>query len=306
MTVSEKLELYLMKLEKNLGSVAVSEKAEIITEIKSHILEALDRDKNQSIEAVLASLGEPEMVANKYLLERGLKPTRPPRHPIVKWLTIGFLGTLTIFFAFIAFIVWSFSPLLKVDETTGRVSIMGGMGLIDIDGDTGSIKYQADSSTVVDKWGSGISFNGDKEIDLLKTPELKINFNNGDFTFIRSESNKLIWDCKGSKTGDTADLSEERLEMHFKGKKTMKCTVEVPDKLVLQVSGINGRVQLEGLHTDQFVNLENGQIIFEQDEATEYNVEANVKNGQSEDFESHNNDQAYKVFLNVKNGQVKS
>src|SRR5580692_7021999 len=98
MTVNSKLEDYLRALDKTLGPISTSERAEIVTEIKSHVLEAQKR--GQSIEDVLKSMGEPEQVANRYLLEHGLTPAKAPKRPIVKWLVIGFLGAFGMTLAF--------------------------------------------------------------------------------------------------------------------------------------------------------------------------------------------------------------
>lgn len=81
-----RLENYLNSLERSLQPLPISDRAEIVTEIKSHVL---------------------------------------------KWIVVGFLGTLAIILAFVGFMVSHFSPLLHVDEQSGHVSILG--GLIDIE-----------------------------------------------------------------------------------------------------------------------------------------------------------------------------
>src|SRR4051812_49389359 len=52
------VESYLARLDKALGPIAVSERASIVTEIKSHILEARDRSPKSNINSILDSLGE--------------------------------------------------------------------------------------------------------------------------------------------------------------------------------------------------------------------------------------------------------
>ena len=129
-----KLEQYLGKLEKGLGQIPVSEKAEIITEIKSHILDAKAKDDSKKIEDILAAIGEPELVANRYLIERGLKPMKAPTHPIFKWLIIGFLGTFAIIVLFITVLIWRFTPIMKIHDD--KVTLLG--GTIDVDKDSES------------------------------------------------------------------------------------------------------------------------------------------------------------------------
>lgn len=123
-----KLEAYLYSLDKALEGIAVSEKAEIVTEIKSHILTALEKDATTSLETVLNSLGDPKQVASRYLVERGLKPYKYklPWTPIVKWLVIGFLGTLIIVISSSALVVWKLHPTFIFDGREGNIEMLNG------------------------------------------------------------------------------------------------------------------------------------------------------------------------------------
>src|SRR5215217_1399531 len=106
MSDEQKLEQYLSRMESVLKTFPTSDRAEVILEIKSHVYSALESDPNQTMVGILNALGEPEVVANRYLMERGLKPTRPPISPIVKWLVFGFLGTLGLMLIFGSFALW--------------------------------------------------------------------------------------------------------------------------------------------------------------------------------------------------------
>jgi uncharacterized membrane protein len=123
-----KLEDYLYSLDKALDGIAVSEKAEIITEIKSHVLSALEKDPLVDIELVLNSLGDPKQVASRYLLERGLKPYkyRIPFVPILKWLVIGFLGTLAIIILLGGFLIWKLHPSINFDKQIANIEMLNG------------------------------------------------------------------------------------------------------------------------------------------------------------------------------------
>lgn len=140
MSIDPKLETYLNRLDKALGQVPVSDRAEIVTEIKGHVVEAQSRDPGKTVDSILASLGEPEGVANKYLMERGLKPGRAPRGNMAKWLTIGFLGTLGMVVLFVTIVLWRFTPIISVDETKGEVKILGGAIHIRANDDNVSLK----------------------------------------------------------------------------------------------------------------------------------------------------------------------
>lgn len=134
MTTEPKLEAYLSELDKCLGQIPVSDRADIIIEIKSHVLTAKEKNPNQSIDAILNSLGDPEAVAKRYLQERGLQFGKPAKTismmwlpAAIKWLVIGFLGFVMIVVIVIGLLIWRFTPLISVDETKNRVSIGGGI-----------------------------------------------------------------------------------------------------------------------------------------------------------------------------------
>lgn len=106
MTNDSRLDDYLTKLERLLMLFSVSDRAEIILEIKSHVHSALARDPNTQMDSILSALGEPEFVANRYLMERGMKPAKPEAMGLIanksyasvsKRLLAKVLDTLLIF-----------------------------------------------------------------------------------------------------------------------------------------------------------------------------------------------------------------
>ena len=149
MTTEPKLEAYLSELDKYLGQIPVSDRADIIIEIKSHILEAQAKDPTQDISAILNSMGDSESVAKRYLQERGLQAFLPVKTSSmmwlpasIKWLVIGFLGFIAIIVVVASLLIWRFTPLISIDEANNRVSLGGGLIQIhdtDVDNATKSI-----------------------------------------------------------------------------------------------------------------------------------------------------------------------
>src|SRR5579872_5508182 len=130
MTTEPKLEAYLSALEKALGQIPVSDRADIIIEIKSHVLDAQQRNPAYDLDAILSSIGDADSVAKRYLQERGLQPTKPSSSSSmtwlatsIKWLVVGLLGIFAIFVIAVAVLIWRFTPLISVDEKTNHVSI---------------------------------------------------------------------------------------------------------------------------------------------------------------------------------------
>jgi uncharacterized membrane protein len=138
MTTEPKLETYLSELDKYLGQIPVSDRADIIIEIKSHVLQAQEKSPNEDIGLILHSMGEPESVAKRYLQERGLQFSLPKQQSSsmmwlpasIKWLVIGFLSFVGIIVIVASLLIWRFTPLISIDDTTNQVTI--GNGLIQI------------------------------------------------------------------------------------------------------------------------------------------------------------------------------
>ena len=297
MVNNQTLENYLQKLDKALASINVSDRAEIITEIKSHVLDALEREPEQKIENVLSSLGEPEIVANRYLLERGLKPARPPKHPVVKWLTIGFVATLLFFVFSIGAIVYTFSPLIHVEED--RLILLG--GLIDISDDSfklGSFRINGDD----------IEFNGSQDFTNGELKALDINFKNGKVDMMTSDSKSFTWECD-------VDEDAKENEFHFDSKSQaaaldlshfggVKCDFYVPQDIQVNIKGKNAKVDIVKPRYDLLIELKNGKIDFERDEAQAYHFDTQVKNGMNDELKSSNSDVAYTISMHLKNGMI--
>lgn len=145
MVAEPKLEAYLSELDKYLTQIPVSERADIIIEIKSHIMDVQAKQPTQDMQTILNSMGDPESVAKRYLQERGLPMSLPSKtHSMIwlstsiKWLVIGFLGLMCIILIAVSLLIWRFTPLISIDDVNNRISLGGGLIQIhDTDSDTG-------------------------------------------------------------------------------------------------------------------------------------------------------------------------
>ena len=283
---NNKLENYLLRLDKCLGSVSISEKAEIITEIKSHVMDAIENNKNKSVGHILASLGEPEQVASKYLLEKGLEPVESPKHPIVKWIIIGFLGTFTLMIFTFLVLAWKFSPIVKIDEKKGRIQLFGGV-----------IDFSEDN--IKDLYG----ILGEEPLSDSSINEVKINFSNGKILIKRNDKNKFQYKCKGQ--GYRSPHKEnDSLIFDLHSVKESDCDIKIPSGFRLAVNGKNGKIQLIGLKNHLSANLANGKIGFAPEPNSHYKYQISIKNGKSDEFSSSSSKEAFEVQLSLKNGKI--
>lgn len=300
MSKNQKLENYLSSLEKALGKISVSERADIITEIKSHVLDAMESDENTTVEQILKSLGEPETVANRYLLERGLKPVRRPAHPILKWLTFGFLGTLALVLVFSAFVIAKFSPIVEISDE--RIVLLG--GLIDIDGKNESLKI-GNKLKLSDSLGKHLS-EGIYTLDELKSKKLNIVFSNARLDIEGTEGKAFEWKCQhsGEKNALNFEIGEEANVLSLRNMKKLECQIKVPEEMKAFVKGTNAKIALNRPLSDTSVDISNGDVQITEDPNMSYQFKTHVNNGSMDDFQSSTDAKAIAIDIRVINGRI--
>lgn len=280
-----RLESYLASLEKALKPFPVSDRAEILTEIKSHVLSALDRDPSAQLDGILHALGAPETVANRFLLERGMQPTKPPISPMVKWIVVGFLGTVAMSLLFLGVLIFKFSPLIEVDERKDYVSLLG--GLIEINGREG-----------------GRSLSG--SAPLGSASSVIVRFGNAKLDVATAEGKELRWDCRLPRASGPLKLTEKdgALELDVSGFRHARCEISVPEGATARLQGSNGKLELAKPRFSVEASVSNGKIDFRAAEAAAYRFDVSVVNGRTDEFPSSSDPKAYSISLKATNGLI--
>lgn len=320
MTQNPKLENYLSALDKALGQIPIGDRADIITEIKSHVLDAMEKDPNNSIDNILSSLGEPQVVANRYLMERGLKTVKPSRAgTIVKWLVIGFLGTVSILTLFVIILIWKFTPIIKVSEDSGRVEILGGM--INVSGEHNMIPGMhgprgpmhhgipkipgMHNFHFLKNFSDSVAVEGTKDIDRKKTDEVQIKFENGKVDITSSSDNKLVWKCRAEKDANIVEQSGKKIKIDMGKLDDGICSFSIPEKLKIVVNGENGLLSVAPKF-DLDMKLDNGMVYLHPFNM-EYKFDLKVNNGMitgAERYKSSDKKEAFKIKINVEDGMI--
>lgn len=284
-----RLERYLGSLESALRAFPVGDRAEIITEIRSHVLSALERDPSARLDSVLAALGEPEIVANRYLLERGLKPTKPPIAPIVKWLVIGFLMTVAMGLLFVAFIISRFSSIVEVHGSNVKAL----NGLIDVDGRKNRVTIRGISAG--DDFGGSVNVDG----------AVSLIFDEGSVEVTTAESSELNWSCRGSGASPNPKVAGGVTTMDFSSVRDLHCEIGVPPKHALTVKGEKGKIEFDEPRFDVSASLDAGKIEFNDASDTGYKFTTAVRAGKvDDDFKSSDKPDAFKIDLRVDRGVI--
>lgn len=273
MPTDPKLERYLSSLDRALAPLLVSERADILIEIKSHVSSALERDPQLSMDRVLAALGEPETVANRYLMERGKAPVKPPISPIVKWLVVGFLGTVAMVLFFVAFLAVKFSDKLDLDSTMKG----GSKG-----------RYEGTFA-----WKSG------------ETRPLVIQTVNSKIDLETASGSDFAWNCKGIAGKEpTIREDEKAITLDFGGVSSVKCELKIPENAQLSMDILNGKLAVSEPRFHLNAKLGNGKVSIQPDHSRSYRYDLSVMSGKVDDFESSKDESAYRISVNVSNGVI--
>jgi len=103
----QRVENYLRRLDTALAGVAPAEKADILREIRAHILDSTEHaaDRDGTLDQVLRSLGTPEQLAERYgtecLFSRAGRSFSPwlLLQTCWRWAMLGVKGTIVFLFA---------------------------------------------------------------------------------------------------------------------------------------------------------------------------------------------------------------
>lgn len=298
MSNNPQLERYLSSLEKVLAPFPVSDRAEIITEIKSHILSALERDPAAQMDTILSAMGEPETVANRYLMERGIKPSRPSISPIVKWLVIGFLGMFAMSLLFAMVVFTKFSPLIKVDGKNDHVSLLG--GLIDLDGKKDHFKLGRILGGENER-----TIEGSASVDPKNT--FFVNFGNGKLEVLNAKNSELLWTCT-VREDDHTDIfpstTTEGTHLDLTGFKGIGCSIYVPKVSSIHIKGGNGKIEIDQPNSGVKVELTNGKVDFTPNKDKDYKYDVSLDIGKIDRFVSSNKPGAIPVSIHLVNGKI--
>lgn len=307
MNTELKIEYYLSQLDRELQSLTVSERAEIVTEIKSHIRESLASDNPKPVDTILQDLGSARQVAERYLVSKG-KPPAPPKRTgrMFKWLAIGTVGFFAlIFFAGIMAAIY-LRPLVHVDKEKGRVTLFG--GLIDVNEQIGEVRVG--DLVVNNDMKESIRVHGEENIAGKNIHIIKIPFNTASIEVKHGTSNHFAWSCKAASADQTVpelatEIAAGVMTLNLDKLNLAKCEIELPLGLASQFRGVNGHMKVDFPFSDMDISIDNGKVNIHPDPSKTYDFEVRVKNGLKDFFPRSKEKDAVKMKVSVVNGMVK-
>ena len=298
------LEHYLKELEETLKELNPSQRAKIIHETHEHLHQVRQNYPDKSIAQILEDLGPAEKLGNHHLLDNNLKTYKPKRSPLIKWLSIGFVGSISAFFIFIIVLVFKFSPLYQLDEEKQRLIILGGL----IDFNMGSGQYKVfDQYQFVPNNNFSNQFNGSIDVPRQEFDELVIIFKSGTLDIKTSVDRRLMWNCKLEKAPgeDFINMGKDIIDIDLEKTGGANCEILIPSELKLTIQGDSGQINLTEPEYDTFIELTNGNTIIRPSPEIEYKYNLKVKNGTVDKVPaSTDNPDAYEIRVNTDNGKI--
>lgn len=297
-------EYYLAQLDRELAALPISERARIVTEMKTRIVEALAVDPTRSFDAVMDEIGTSRAVAERYLAAKGLK-LQPQRRTgrMFKWLAIGTVAFFGLIFAAALFAIWYLSPIVRIDEKRGHVSLFG--GLIEVNEELGKVKI-GDLTFSDNGIREDVVVRGEQNLDGLGIKLVRIPFNTARIVVNYSTDALLRWECRAAKeTGLVPETEAGVLTLNLDRLNLARCTLLLPKGAETQFRGVNGHMDVAKPLDDLDISLNNGKVNIHPDPEKAYDFDVHVKNGLKDFFPRSRDRQAVKVKVNVVNGTVK-
>jgi hypothetical protein len=228
-------------------------------------------------------------------LERELA-SREPQASVFKWVVIGILGAFGFLILLVVALMFLFTPLLKVDESTGRVQMFG--GLVDIQAKNVIAQLSKEGSFVFGSISGAESMGANiQNVEILMgSGELRVDYNTGD---------EINWDCDGAGKSAKSQVSEKdsKYVLDFSAA-LVDCDVSLPHKS-LKIIAQSGEVQVSHPKQPLSIKLERGTVSFLPEASTSYSYSLKATDLPSaEDFPVSTDKKAIPVSIEVIDGEI--
>lgn len=215
---------------------------------------------------------------------------------VLKWVVIGGLGVLGFLIILVVSMMFLFTPLLKVDEKTGRVQIFG--GLVDIQAKNVITQLSKEGSFVFGDISGVESLSpAVQSVEILMgSGELRVDYNAGD---------EINWDCDGAGKAAKTQVSEKEAKMTLDFSAALvDCDVTLPQR-ALKIVGQSGEVQVRAPKKPLTIRLERGNVSLAPDEGTPYSYALKAPEPPTaEDFPSSTDKNAVSITVEVVDGEI--
>lgn len=284
-------EQFLQKLEINLSDLPVNLRNQILRELIDEV------DKNPAL-----IQGSPIQLVNSKRENYGIKAFKEKKKfSAAKFLLLAFLFMFISFGGLITFVIWKFTPIVKIDEENQRFTLLG--GVIDIDGKSGKLKIFDEVHFAQENFNDNLQMNMNLPAD---TDEIEVDFTSGQFTLKTSDTEELKLDCKLSAPfkQDMIQQKKDLLKLDFKTLDGLTCEIQTPQGKRLILEGDDSSINILKPEYNLYIEIENGHIAFTPQPEHDYRFDLEVKNGYVGEFNSAESEEADEIQIRVNNGAI--
>ncbi|MBT4761995.1 MAG: hypothetical protein HOO06_09885 [Bdellovibrionaceae bacterium] len=296
---------FIERIEITMGKVPLTHKMKFIKEIETQLEELKLSHPELSENDLLVKLGEPELLALKYIKTHRLSHLNSKGTGLFKWLITGiliFFSSIILFTVIAGVALYNMTPILE--ESSNNTKLFGGLITLPNTGQwyIGGHSLNSDDET--------LNFKGSMGVNKDKIQAFNIVFSNMDLKLEPSKSQTLSWDCEISQDLEAhfSDLKitekGEQLNLNLADFQGSECKIKIPDQLNLIIRGVNGKINIKELRANLDVKINNGLVKFNPHKSEKYVYQLKVDNGQIDTFKSQYDEKAYKIKIYVNNGQI--
>lgn len=283
---------YLKEVEKYLVDLPIHDRNKIISELNSQISENTEILKQPSF-----------ITANNKRTQHGFENYEMKKQGSSFGKTIfrTFAFMFVCFLIFLGFLMWKFSPLLKIDEENQKITILG--GLIDIDGEAGRFIIGDEVHFTVSNYTNDLTGS----IEAKEIQSVVLAFESGSFDIEANETNEITFECKLS-SPPTADMLQENIEsveINFEDLDGSNCTFKIPQNIKFIAKGQTANFELNRPIFDIDLEFATGNVNISPNAQRTYFYDLNVATGNISDFESSpNNTAEHSIRVKLDTGNI--
>ena len=276
MTANLELEKYLNALEVELQRLPAAKKAEIVLDVKNEIETALQ--SGEDFHLIISRFGSAPQLGQKYLRNLGYVNTNKKKSHWLKWLLGVGVSFFLLLFIGVGIVVWKFSPVISVDETTGRFQFLGGVIDIQASPDGSFFAITPDS----------VEFSGQRSLRGVSSIQLELKAGSVEIESYAGQD--LVYECEADE--DLSSLFQENAKAFLIGLKEhgAACSFKIPQGVDIKV--------------DIFVKVQNGVVEFDPIEGENYNYDLSVGSGNIGKFNHSSDPSAFKIKIEVDRGVI--
>ncbi len=285
MSDNNKIDYYLLSLERVLSGTSLTRRSEVILDVKNKIDTLLS--DGATVEEILQNLGSVDRLAAAYGIE--YKPQTSQIVKITKWVM---LISVVLFLAVAGGLWWLFHNFF---ETQSNFEFHMDEDQFTIGGNTEP--HFSDEESV---------FEESKDFQALGLKKLEFKFSNGKVRYSTSTDGQVSWRCKttGLDGQGRTTVNGDVVTVNLIESMVTKCDVKVPEGMSLESKAGNGEVKIVEPAFNIDLKLGNGKVVIQPSPQKEYIYDLEIVNGRVGEFVSSQKPDALSLRVRMTNGTI--